>query len=427
MSFWDSLINGVAGAATLLVKAQRAVSAGVSAGLAAVARVGQQVVRTVEAGWNYVRQGVERAGAAIKKAARWAAQPLVRAATVARRAVDEVREKVSENLGEAQPRRERAGHNQAAARAAREAEQELAVEHEKERAAREQREIQRQREVAAEAEKQRQYEVDDKRREQFVEFAGPLAQDLQELLRHSSIDDFEYYLRIRTCAMLAIAYMGDASDVQSFNSWIDERIEECFDSIRHLASGGQLSDAEWAALDELSRNRLGGGLIERSGEQLFVMWIGERFDVERRLDAIAREHADAKVQIYDVQNYRNNIVDLELSGDMRMKLDLKENASRVRLERLEAEQAVLRGRLDELTCISGVAEGLLQVLTGGETDDFAIEEMHEASRILAVWATGNSITKTERELLNALAAIYRVRASQRAKRLSSASHVTLTT
>lgn len=427
MSFLDSLINGVAGAATMLVKAQRAVSAGVSAGLAAVARVGQQVVRTVEAGWNYVRQGVERAGAAIKKAARWAAQPLVRAATEARRAVDEVREKVSENLGEAQPRRERAGHNQAAARAAREAEQELVVEHEKERIAREEREAMRRAEAVAEAEAQQQYELDDGLRVQFIDFAKSLAHELDALLQRSAIEDFGTYLRIRTCVSLILAFAGDAAEVESFRRRIDGRVVECFYSIKHLADGRELSAAEWAALDELSAERLGGGLIERSGEQLFVMWSGERFDVERRLDAIAREHADAKVQIYDVQNHRNNIVDLELSGDMSMKLDLKENASRVRLERLEAEQAVLRGRLDELTCISGVAEGLLQVLTGGETDDFAIEEMHEASRILAVWATGNSITKTERELLNTLAAIYRVRASQRAKRLSSASHVTLTT
>jgi hypothetical protein len=420
MSLWDKLVEGVATVVTTGIKVARAVGSAVSAGLAAVGRVAQRVVKSVEAGWNYVRKGAERAGAAIAKAARWAAQPIVRAVAAAKKFVDEVREQVNENLGEAQPRRERKAHNDAAARAAREAEEQLVAERDKERIAREEREARLRTEAEAEAEAQRQYELDDRMRVEFVAFAEALDRDLNVLLERSTIDDFATYLRIRTCASLTLAFAGDAGEVESFRGSIDDRVVTCFHSIKHLSVGNDLSPPEWAALDELSHDRLGGGLIERSGEQLFAMWIGERFDVERRLDTVARDLAEAKGNIYYAENRLLSV------GALTPEETVKRDTAKVRLERLTAEQTVRRERLHELVLFSGVAEGLLQVLTGEETDDFAAEEMSEAGRIMVAWAAGNPVTNDERELLASLALLYRARASQRAERIVAAASVTVT-
>ena len=421
MWLWDKLVDGVAAVATTVIKVKRAVAGSVSAGLSAVGRVAQTVVKTLEAGWNYVRKGVASAGAAIAKAARWAAKPIVRAAAAANEFVDEVRDRVSKNLGEAQPRRERKAQRDTAAEAARKAEEQLVAEREKERIAREEREARSRAAAEAEAEAQRRHELDESVRIQFVAFAEALERELNGLLERSTVDDFATYLRIRTCASLTVAFAGDAGDVESFRGSIDDRVVECFHSIKDLAAGNDLNPAQWAALDELSHERLGGSLIERSGEQLFAMWIGERFDVERRLDALAREIADAKSIIYYAENRIKTVKELTPEETM------KRNAATVRIERISNEQRVLRERLDDLVLFSGVAEGLLLVLTGQEADDIAVEEMNEGSRIMVAWAAGSTITVAERELLSSIAVYYRSRASERAERIAPTSVVTVHT
>jgi hypothetical protein len=408
----SSLVEGVAAVGAAIVKTARSVRNAVSAGLAAVGAVAQRVVRTVEAGWNYVKTGVARARDVIVKAARYVAD-------TAHDFYRDVQHKMREELGEAQPRAARKHHNEAAANAVAQAQTELATHLEKERIERERIEAERRLAEETEAETLRQRSLDETVRLEFVSFAEGLNEDLNALLARSSIDDFSAFLRVRTCATLAAALAADAIDVDSFRASIDPFVLECLHSLKRLAAGTDLIHTEWAALDHLSTHRLGAGLIERSGEQLFAMWIGERLEVEARLEGIAREISEAE---RDIRYARIRLASMKT---LTPEEEFKRLSAEERKKRLESEQRARRERRDELILFSGVSEGLLLVLTGEEADDFAAEELGEAGRIMTLWAKCGSVSMEQREVMESLALVYRARATERAQRVIQTGEITI--
>jgi len=409
MSWYDKLVKGVASVATTAVRAVRAITIAVGNGLAAIASVGNKVVEAVKAGWEYVRPAVERVQKVISSAVRTMAEIPKNVIKATGQFVDDVHSQVRKNLGDPVIP-SRTEENTQQTRLA-EARNELALRLQQEAEAKQKAERQQKEHETREAEEQRQNELDEQHRAGFVRLTRQVASELRILLGQSAISDFSTYLRVRTCADLTVKLSHRASTLEGFRVLVEQDAAPAVASLLAISRGEEISTHEWALLEQLCQKEFGSTLIERSGEQLFAMWTGERFDCEQRVEELAISASDAEVEI--IAAGQKQAIEGPLNNDDLLALRI----TRARLALLEQDQDRLFARLRELSLLSGVAEGLLQVMTGEEIEEILQEDAQRAGELITSWHQGTTLVPEDTEFLQSFAMVYKSRAGRRARRV----------
>lgn len=420
MSWYSKLIDGVATVATTVAKATRAVGNVLGAGLSALASVGTRVVDTVKAGWDYVKPAVEKVHDVVVDAAKTLAAASSKVVEVAKQFLHDVRTKVRTNLGDHREEQkvERDTENSRRQAEQRAAAVELAKAKSDEATARQAKAEADTKRSVEEAEAHRLAMEDEALRVRFIEVTRQLGERLKLLLSQAQITDFGAYLKTKTCADLVVALSQDANHLDTFRQMAEDGIASPVTSIQALADGEELMPEEWKVLEELCQQRFQNSLIERSGEQLFVMWTGERFNLEKTLNDLSAKVSDAKVDVAMIEQKQKagmTVDDIDRARAV---------AARSRQNKLEEEQKTTWLRLNDLTLLSGVAEGLLSVLVGEEIDDIAIEDVTEASTVVVAWSQGKELSPTDRQWLQDVAFLYRARATLRAEKVRNEVYVT---